>query len=96
MTQANIVFLSPGILRDGGGIEIVIGSDGKVHVIHVPPNNPLLQEVGAAVSILEQAARMTDKAAAQQFQAFAEGVIQARGKELQQQFGQAGRVAASH
>jgi hypothetical protein len=88
MAQGTILFMSPGILTDAGGIEIFIGADGKPHVRKVPGNNPLFQEVGAAVLVLEQAARLNDKVAAQKFQSFAEAIIADKAKDLQHAFGQ--------
>lgn len=32
-----VIFISAGVFVDGGGIEIVRGSGGKLQIIHVPP-----------------------------------------------------------
>jgi hypothetical protein len=94
MPNGSLVFVSPGVLTDAGGITISI-VNGKVVIKRVPPWNPeILAEIQGAIAAFAHASKLKDQGMAQKFQAFAEGVLQARSKEIQEYIGAAGQAAA--
>ncbi len=77
-----ILFMGAG--TDAGGIVIrFVG--GKVKIEKVPGWEARVRsEILAAVNIIQQAATIQDVRVREQFEQFAEGVIQGRSSELQQ------------
>ena len=81
--ETQVYFFTPGALTDAGGLAFYIGSDGKVHVVRIPPWNPeVLSEINAAVHVLNQAASIKNEAVQQRFTHLAESVVQSRAKEI--------------
>ncbi len=79
-----IAFISPGVLTDGGGYIIYIGSDGKVHIKKIPPWDPeTLSELQVAVAVLDGAGAIRNEAVAAQFLKVAEGVVAKHAAALQ-------------
>jgi hypothetical protein len=61
-SRSQIIFMSPGVFNDGGGIEIVIGTDGKPHIVRVPPwDGPDTASALNAVASALSLAAITDK-----------------------------------
>lgn len=88
--MSSILFVSPGVLTDAGGIQIIVDGSGHIKIVRVPGWNPeVMAEVLGAVQVLSQAARIQDAGVKKQFQQFGEGVIQARSKEITQYVQQA-------
>ncbi len=84
-----IAFVSPGVLTDAGGYIIYIGSDGKVHVKHVPGWNPETRaELQTAFAVLERAGEIKNREVAQRFLAASEHVLQRHAGELQKAVGE--------
>jgi hypothetical protein len=79
----SILFISPGVLTDAGGIVISIVG-GKVVIKHVPGWNPeVMHEVTAAANVLASASRIKDKAIRGEFERLAHSVVERRAPEIE-------------
>jgi len=60
--MSNIIYISPGVSNDAGGVEIVRGSDGRPHLVVVPPwdGETTAAALSAAAGLLTLAS-VTDK-----------------------------------
>ncbi len=67
-------YYSPGVFTDGGGIIIYPGHDGKLHVKHVPPREPVLEGLGVVASLVAQAEAIDNPSIRQQLYGLAESL----------------------
>ncbi len=72
------------VVAGNGIFEIYLGSDGKLHIRWILPDPPpdLLAELRAVTVVLNEAAQLKNRATAEKFQHFAEGILAARTQEL--------------
>ena len=85
-------FIGTGPLVDAPGWVFYIGADGKLHVKRVPGWDPF-PDISVAFSVLEQAARLSDHAAAQQLEQVAENILQRHVEPLMKTLEAAARTA---
>jgi len=88
-------FATFNILAGNGIFEIYRGSDGKLHIrwILPDPTPDLMAELRAVAVVLNEASQLKNKATAEKFQQFAEGLLNARAAELRGVMEQATEVA---
>lgn len=67
-------YYSPGIFNDGGGIIIIPGKDGKLHIRHVPPREPVLSQLGLVATLMAHGETLRDKEIKRQALSLAESV----------------------
>lgn len=77
-------FASFNLLAGNGIFEIYRGSDGKLHIRWILPDPPpdLMAELRTVAVVVNEASQLKNKATAEKFQQFAEGLLNARAAEL--------------
>lgn len=82
--RSSVVFISSGAMNDGGGFEIVEGSDGKLHVKFVHPwDGPFAATILNTIVSVSNLARVTDKPGLRsQLEAVAETITNSYSVEL--------------
>ena len=68
-------FYSPGVFSDGGGIIIYPGHDGKLHIKHVPPREPVLGDLNVLAGLMAYAETVSDEGVRQQLRGLAEKTL---------------------